>query len=189
MNKKKMRDLQPWKTLSSRELLALPPRLRVSVEKIQLPDGRVVDDFYQIELPEYAVVFAQTPEGSVVMEQHYRHGARRVILTLPAGFLEPGEKPLEGAKRELIEETGFEADDWYSLGAYVVNGNQSCGKAHIFLALRARQTQCAHTNDLEETVVMLMTPEEVIQAVTDGQVATLATVATIALALNKKFVK
>lgn len=184
-----MQDLQPWITLSSRELLALSPRLRVSVEKVQLPDGRIVDDFYQIELPEYVVVFAQTPEDLIVMEQHYRHGARRVILALPTGYLEPGEKPLEGAKRELAEETGFEAADWRSLGAYVVNGNQGCGKAHIFLALQAHQTQCTHTHDLEETVVLLMTPEEVVQAVMNGDIATLASVATIALALNTEFVK
>lgn len=184
-----MQDLQPWVTLSSRELLALPPRLRVSVEKVRLPDGRIVDDFYQIELPEYVIVFAQTPEGSVVMERHYKHGVRHIILALPTGYLEPDEKPLEGAKRELVEETGFEADDWRSLGSYVVNGNQGCGKAHIFLAHGARRTQCIHNDDLEETVVLLMTPEEVVQAVMNGDVATLASVATIALALNTKFVK
>ena len=182
-----MSDLQAWKTLSSQELLAIPHRLRVSVEKVQLPDSRIIDDFHQIELPEYAVIFAQTPEGTIVMERHYKHGTRRVILSLPAGYVEPGEEPLEGAKREFMEETGYKADDWYSLGTYVVNGNQGCGKAHIFIARGARQIQSPNSGDLEETELVLMTPGEVIQAVIDGDVATLPSIASIALALNSDF--
>ena len=184
-----MKNLQHWVTLSSQELLSLPPRIKVFVDKVKLPDGRIVDDFYQIELSEYVVIFAQTPEGSVVMERHYKHGLKRVVFTLPAGCLEPGEEPLAGAKRELAEETGFEAGDWRSLGSYVVNGNQGCGKAHLFLALEAHQTRDVSTHDLEETEVLLMTPGQVIKAVKSGKVATLASIAAVALALNAEFPK
>ena len=184
-----MTDLQTWKTLSSQELLARPPGLRVSGESVQLPDGRIIDDYYQIELPEYAVVFARTAEGTVVMERLYKHGTRRIILALPAGYLEPGEAPLEGAKRELLEETGYEADNWCSLGIYVVNSNYGCGKAHIYLARGARKIQNPDSNDLEDTEIVLMTPKEVIQAVINGQVATLSGIASIALALNPAFVE
>ena len=154
-----------------------------------LPDGRIIDDYYQIELPEYAVVFARTAEGAVVMERLYKHGTRRIILALPAGYLEPGEAPLEGAKRELLEETGYEADNWCSLGIYVVNSNYGCGKAHIYLARGARKIQNPDSNDLEDTEIVLMTPKEVIQAVINGQVATLSGIASIALALNPAFVE
>ena len=184
-----MRDLQPWITLSSKEVLAVPNRLRVVKEQVQLPDGRVVDDFYQIQLSEYVVVFAQTAEGAVVLEQHYKHGPRRVIFSLPAGHLEPEEQPLESAKRELLEETGFEADEWRSLGSFVVSGNQGCGKAHLFKASGAHKIKDPDCNDLEEVEVRLMTPEEVVQAVCNAEVATLASVATIALAMNPQFVK
>ncbi len=71
-------------------------------------------------------MFAQTDKGAVVMARHYKHGPRHVILSLPAGHLEPGEQPLDSAKRELLEETGFVADDkdWRSLGSFVVSGNE-----------------------------------------------------------------
>jgi ADP-ribose pyrophosphatase len=154
-----------------------------------LPDGRIIDDFYQIELPEYVIVFAQTPEGSIVMERHYKHGVRRIILALPAGYLEPGEEPLKGARRELLEETGYEASNWHSLGCFVVNANQGCGKAHLFIANGVRQTQHPDSGDLEEIEILLMTRGEVIQAILNGEVATLAAVATLALALNPEFVK
>ena len=183
------RDPRVWTTLSSRELLARPPRLRVLTEKVRLPDGRIVDDFYQIELPEYVVVFAQTSEGSIVMERLYKHGVRRVILTLPAGHIEPGEELLEGAKREFLEETGYEAGNWHSLGCFVVNGNQGCGKAHLFMADGACQTKHPNSDDLEETEVVLMTRGEVIHAISSGEIATLSTVAALALALSTELVK
>lgn len=154
-----------------------------------MPDGRVVEDFYQIELVEYVLIFAQTTEGQVVMERHYKHGVRRVILALPAGYVEPGEEPLAAAKRELLEETGYGADDWQQLGSYVVNGNQGCGKAHIVRATGARWKQNACSGDLEEVQVLLLTPDEAIGAIADGQVATLGSVAAIALALRPEFLQ
>ena len=189
MAAKTMRNLKTWKTLSTRELLSLPQRLRVSVEKVQLPDDRIIEDYYQIELPEFIVIFAITYDGFVLIERHYKHGVKRVILALPAGYLEPDEKPLNAAKRELIEETGYEADDWHSLGSYIVNGNQGCGKAHLFLATGAYQTKAINSDDLEETEILLMSQEEVIQAVIKGDMVTLGHVTAIALALNTNFIK
>ena len=184
-----MEELKPWITLSSEELLTRPPRLRVLAEKVQLPDGRIVDNFYQIELPEYVVIFARTPDGSIVMERHYKHGPRRVILALPAGYLEPGENPLAGARRELLEETGYEAKGWRLLGSYVVNGNQGCGKAHIILATGAHQTRSVQNDDLEEIQVLLLKPDEVVQALMNGDVATLGSAAAIAIALNAEIIQ
>ncbi len=112
-----------------------------------------------------------------------------MILALPAGYLEPDEKPLNAAKRELMEETGYEADDWHSLGSYIVNGNQGCGKAHLFLATGAYQTKAINSDDLEETEILLMSQEEVIQSVIEGDMVTLGHVTAIALALNPKFIK
>lgn len=152
-----------------------------------MPDGKIIEDFYQIELPEYVVIFAQTTEGSVVMERHYKHGLRRVSLTLPAGYLESGEDPLTAAKRELLEETGYEAENWRYWGRFVVDSNRDCGKAHLFMAGGAYPSQPPNSPDLEETEVLLMTEAEAIQAVLKGEVATLASIATLALALNPQF--
>ena len=101
-----MQDLQPWKTLSSRELLSLPPWIRVSADRVQLPDGRIVDNFYQVEMPEYTVIFAQTTDGLVVTERHYKHGVGRIILALPAGYLEPGEDPVVDPGTDPVVDPG-----------------------------------------------------------------------------------
>src|SRR5947207_11562367 len=101
--------------------------MRVWSEAVQLPDGRVVEEFSTIELPDYVVVVALTPDGRVVVERNYKHGPRRVCLNLPAGYLERGEEPLAAARRELLEETGYAAEEWVSLGGFAKDGNRGCG--------------------------------------------------------------
>ena len=54
----------------------------------------------------------------VVMERQYRHAAKEYLLEVPAGKMEEGENPLAGAKRELLEETGFKAKRWRKMARY-----------------------------------------------------------------------
>ena len=91
-----MSDAVPWRweTLARREVVDARPWVRVWADDLRLPDGRVIQGFATIELPDYAVVVALTPGGDVVIERNYKHGPRRVCLNLPAGYLEPGEAPL-----------------------------------------------------------------------------------------------
>lgn len=84
-------SLRPWKTLETREVLAALPWLKVSVERVLLPDGRTVDDFYQVYMPDSVLVFARTGDGRVVVERAYRHGIGRVSLVFPTGGVNAGE--------------------------------------------------------------------------------------------------
>jgi ADP-ribose pyrophosphatase len=103
--------LRPWQPLDSTLVFSRPPWLAVFQEKVRLPTGRLLDDFYRVVLPDYACVAAVTPAGELVLVHSYKHGLGRVTLCVPAGHLEPGESPPEAARRELLEETGYEAED------------------------------------------------------------------------------
>lgn len=173
--------LHYWKVLSCQSLLKVLPWLEVVCEQVQPPDGRVVDDYYAIRLPDYTVVVALTPDGRVVAERHYKHGSRAVTLSLPAGYLAEGEDPLHGARRELFEETGYVSDQWSPLGRFVVDGNRGCGVAHFFLARNCTKICEPDSSDLEETQVQLLTFDEMIDAVRSDEAPKICTAAALGL--------
>jgi ADP-ribose pyrophosphatase len=140
-----------------------------------------------VRLLDYAGVFAQTVDGRIILERQYKHGVGRPSLVLPGGAINPGEDPLETAQRELLEETGYSAAEWYNLGSFVADANQLGSFAHLFLARQAQQIAEPNSGDLEEIEIVLMTPEEVVQAVHQGEVAVLGTMAGIAMALSPMF--
>jgi ADP-ribose pyrophosphatase len=186
MNSKKIRHTA-WETIASQKIFEAKPWVKLSVLQVRLPDGSMVDDYYQVRLLDYAGVFAQTADGRVILERQYKHGVGRPSLVLPGGAIEHGEDPLITAQRELLEETGYVADDWQPLGSYVADANQLGSIAHLFLARNARQVTQPHSGDLEEIEIVLLTPEEIIHAISQGEVAVLGTIAGIALALNPMF--
>ena len=175
------RRLRPWTVLESRELLDAEPFLKVNVETVELPDGRIVKDYYQFDMPSFACIFAETEDGQAIVYRQYRHGPRRVNLTFPGGHLSPGEDPLEAARRELLEETGFVSDDWTALGGYTVNANQGGAVSHMFHATGCRRVADPLSDDLEETEILFMTREELLAAVGHGEIALLTQVALVSM--------
>jgi len=175
--------MQPWKVVSSRILLDGSPWLRVFADHVRLPNGHEITDFYRIESPDWAQVFAVSEDGRVMTIEHYKHGAGRVSLELPAGYLEPGEPPEVSARRELLEETGLEAEEWHSLGQFFVDGNRGCGTTHVFLARRARQVAEPHREESEIMVQRWMTLDEMRAAWLGGRIGNMGTMAAVGLAL------
>ena len=178
------KDLKPWTVVSIRNLLDASPFLKVRVETIDLPDGRRVEDFYQLEMPSFACIFAETEDGKVITYRQYRHGPKRIGLVFPGGHLDPGEDPLEAAKRELREETGFEGAEWQDLGGYMVNSNQGGAVSHMFRATGCRKVAEPHAGDLEESEVLFLTRTELLEAAARGEFALLTQIALLAMVTN-----
>jgi len=178
------KKLLPWEILDSRDLLDAWPWLKVSVQRVRLPDGKVVENYHRIDVPEYVILYVVTQDGRVIMERQYRHGVGNVTLVLPAGAIEQGEDPLTAAKRELLEETGYTSAHWQSMGSHIPHGNYSCGKAHLFAARDAQQIATPDSGDLEDIEIVLMDPAEVLEAVRTGDVVIMGSVTAIALATH-----
>ena len=158
------------------------PWFEVFKETIELPDGRLVDDFYSVEMQEFVVVVAITGAGEVVVESLYRHGPGTVTRSLPAGYMHLGESPLEAGIRELREETGYEAAAWTPLGRFIVDGNHGCGWCNCFLAQGAERVGKPTGDDLAETEVSTISRERLLDLLATGQVAELAGAAAFGLA-------
>ncbi|MFH1387078.1 MAG: NUDIX hydrolase [bacterium] len=177
--------MERWKLINKKEVFSAEPWINVSVQKVKLPGGKVVDDYYQIKLLDYAVIVAYTAEGQMVITRQYRQGIGEVSLLLPGGAIEKGEEPLLAAKRELFEETGYESNSWESLGCFVGSANYGCGKAHLFIAkdiVKVKET--IGENELEEMEIVLMEPSKALSAVFSGQVVAMGAVMAISLAIN-----
>ena len=98
--------MKPWKLLSS-EFLVDAPWLKVAKEKCELPNGKVIDDFYTLWQPDWVLILARTTDCKWVMTEQYRHGTGKIALEFPAGIIDKGETPEEAAIRELQEECGY----------------------------------------------------------------------------------
>ena len=177
------KELKNWKTLEKRKCYEAPPWIAHSIHKVLLPDGREIDDFNQVEIPDYAVVVATTPEELFILERQYKHGIGEVSLTLPGGSINPNEAPLDAAKREFREETGFVSDDWKHLGTFVGDANYGCGRAWVFRAQKAVQILQPNSGDLEEMEIIHLNYEDVLKSLLRGEIIAVAAVAALGVAL------
>lgn len=176
--------MAPWHTESSRTILDLPPWFSVVKDTIKLPNGRIVNDYYRIEAADYVLISARRDDGCILMEQHYKQCLGRFILTSPAGGVDDGELPLEAARRELLEETGYEAGKWTSMGSFVVDGTRGICTAHLFSAEILRKVTEPMTNDMEEFELLFMSADEIRVAVCEGRIPLLPDIAILSMTLG-----
>lgn len=172
-----------WEVLDRQQLFSAPPWLTLSRQKVRVHDGRIIEDYYQLELPDFVVVVATTPSGQFVTLRQYKHGVRRTTLTMPGGMVERGEEPLQAAQREFVEETGYFASNWRHLASYTVHGNLGAGVGHYFSATMAKPVAVPQSGDLEEMEILLLDRDELIASVWGGKVALLNHAAAISLAI------
>jgi ADP-ribose pyrophosphatase len=175
--------MQPWKTLARRTVLDLSPWMTVEEHTVELPGGRVIDDWPWVEAREYANVVAVTEDGHFLVLRQVKYAVEGTTLGSVGGYLDPGEDPLAAAKRELREETGHQAAEWTSLGRYPVDGNRGCGVGHLYLARGARRVADPNADDLEEQELLTLTRDEVETALLAGEFRVLSWAAAMALAL------
>ncbi len=172
-----------WKTLSSTPILDGGKWLSVEDRTVVTPAGQIIEHWHWVTTPNYVNVLAVTPEGRYLVFRQGKYGLDGDSLAPVGGFMEPGEEPLRAAQRELLEETGHAADEWISLGQYLVDPSRGVAVGNLYLARGARPVAPITADDLEEQHLLFLTRAELEEALRAGQFKVLAWAANIAFAL------
>lgn len=176
--------MKPWKTLSTK--MAFDHRwFKVRQDEVQLPNGKILDDYFVWVKDDVSMVVPFTEDGKFVMVRQYKHGAGMVVTEFPAGFIHKGEDPLLGAERELVEETGYVSQEIVPLITVTNDATKETSKVFIYLAKNAELKAGTSFDDTEDIELLLLSPTEVFQKILEGEILVSASVLAAFLAFEK----
>lgn len=161
------------------------PYLRIRRDRIVLPDGTVIDDYYVRESRGYVIVFALTPYREVVLVRQYKHGIGKVLLELVAGAIDEGEEPVQTAIRELKEETGYAAGSMEHVRSFVTDPTSANTIAHLFFAKDAYPSGAQDLDVTEDIAVELVPLERLRDLVREGAIESMPHVGAMYVMLDR----
>ena len=158
-----------WKTLSQKYLIE-KPWLTARVDKVELPTGAIIDEYYVLEYPDWVNTIAITKEGEFVFVRQYRYAIGKTVNELCAGVIEKGEDPMVAAKRELMEETGFGGGNWQKWMTISANPSTQTNLTHCYLATDVERMDVQHLDQAEDIEIRLFSREEVMEMLEKGEI-------------------
>jgi ADP-ribose pyrophosphatase len=159
-----------WKTLSS-TYIHKGAWATLRSDRCEMPDGRIVEDYYVLEYPNWANAVALTEDNKILMVRQYRHAADIVSLEIPGGVIEAGEDAEAAMRRELLEETGYQFTDVELISTVYANPSTANNKTFCYLAKGGKKIQDQHLDEHEHIVVEEYTIAEVKQLLADNKIA------------------
>lgn len=157
-----------WKLIESKYVYR-DRWLRARADKCELPDGRIMEPYYVIEVPDWTNMVIITKEQRIVLVRQYRHALGTTTLELPGGILEQGESPKESAIREMHEETGYVSDEVEFLMKISPNPALNNNTAYFFLAIDAEKLTDTKFDPFEDIVIETFSKDELKQLLEEGK--------------------
>jgi len=151
--------------------------------RYRFPDGREFEPYYSYSRRDYVVIVATDEEGNYICVRQYRHGIKRVTTEFCAGGIErtdgkeygnrqdaeSTEDALAAAKRELMEETGYESDHWKFLLTVPSNATMADNYAYIYVAKNCRKVSGQNLDETEVLNVHLYNRAQIDEMIASGE--------------------
>ena len=176
---------QPWKVLSSEQVLDAT-HLQVRRERVELPDGSIIPDYYIIENRGWVGIVPITEDGRFIINKQYKHGVGEEVLEFPAGGIDADEvDPLSTAHRELMEETGYSTERMEFMAHMLANPSGSVTRIWWYIAYDVRKTGEQKIDAAEVIENFLVTPAELLRLIHSGDFAVQGQIAAAYMAFEQ----
>jgi 8-oxo-dGTP pyrophosphatase MutT (NUDIX family) len=130
-----------------------------------------VHHFFVLESPDWVNVIPLTPDGKVVMVRQFRHGRETISLEIPSGLVDAEDNsPAETARRELLEETGYQVEQLIPIGMVDPNPAFLNNRCHTYLALGARQAGPPQLDGSEDIAIEEIPLEQIPELIRTGRI-------------------
>ena len=162
-------NVKPWRTIHSDTVFS-SRYVTVKCNEVELEDGLLIPDFYTIRIPDAASICAITDDERVLLKREDRYACQEPLIELPAGQFEKNENPLDVAKRELLEETGYVSDCWTYLGATRESTSKLTNTMHLFMATDCKRVAGQHLDKTERLEAWSVPLDEAIDMVMRNEI-------------------
>ena len=142
-------------------------------------------DVFVCDSPDWCNVLAETPGGELVLVWQYRFGTDALSLEVPGGVIDPGEAPIDAARRELLEETGYEADELELVSVVEPNPALQGNRCFTYLARGARLTAKTAFDELEDLETVIVPASELASLIDDRVITHALVVVALEVYLRK----
>lgn len=177
-------DLEKWRILNS-QMVINNQWCKVRQDEIQLPNGKIIDDYFINIRLDVALILPVTSNQEIVFVRQYRHGAGEILLELPAGTFDAKiEDPQAAALRELKEETGYVAQTAIPLGTLYDNPVKDSNKIYLFMTQDVKKIVNQQLDLTEDIEVKLIPISQVMETIASREINVAGTVAAIFMGLN-----
>lgn len=161
--------LEPWEVIATERDRSYRV-FSLRTDRARSPRTRQVHDFFVLESASWVNVIPLTPEKEVVLIRQYRHGIRDVTLEIPGGLVESNDTPESAARRELVEETGYEAAEMIPLGSVHPNPAIQSNQCYTFLAKDVVHTAKQNLDEKEDIEVLQRTLNDIPRLIKEGAI-------------------
>ncbi|NMB65245.1 MAG: NUDIX hydrolase [Spirochaetes bacterium] len=143
-----------------------------SIEKLLCyhPAKKVNHDFYILNNPDWVNIVTVDTDGNIVLVKQHRLGTDEYTIETVAGLIDPGEDPYQSAHRELLEETGYRAQEIVLLKKLAANPAIMNNYIYFYCALNAQKVQEQSLDLAEDIEIVTLSPQQVLEFIQKGTI-------------------